>query len=278
MKKLYNDKTLLTALSDDAVKDDELLQIIEKFPESVVGRLDCGAYPLHVACWLIHTEIVILPLLKKYPQAAAVATTNDGFYPLHHVCGHCNGENLVVHLLKSFPLAASIKTTDDEDASYPLHIALYWMHNDKSIYPLLKACPQVAFEKDYQNWLPLHQACDLSKTSEHVIFMLLDTNLLAVKDGIEGESTPLDLARRGRQSEKVISILEILVKKSDYELANHINIPADVTMCGLPAIKNRNAMYHWLLMHSPTAISTSFVHEQTVPAPSPLRKRAKIQN
>jgi hypothetical protein len=81
-QKRYGESFIVTALKHNGHKsDDEIIQYIEKNPDSFKVKHTNGQYPLSLACEYNHTDRVVLYLLHKFPEAAAVQD-NDGWYPL----------------------------------------------------------------------------------------------------------------------------------------------------------------------------------------------------
>jgi hypothetical protein len=81
---------------------------------------------------------------------------------------------------------------------------------------------------------------------------------MAVKYKHNYGMTPLHYAKESGRSSKVINILEELMKKSDYDMKNRIDIPKIVAIHGLNNVR-RIYTIQWLLMNSPVRINGAYV-------------------
>jgi hypothetical protein len=246
--------------------EDTILQLMKRFPNAIkVKNSSNGEYLLHLACWKIKSEKVILHLLNNFPQASIKS------------CESCeNFNDYPYYVREAFVMQrfflADIKTNNH--SYYPIHLAMENNQSEKVVLRLLNAFPQAASERHPTRGYLLHIACTgRSNQSEKVILALIDTNLLAIKAHNCFGETPLDYARY-YQSELIINVLRTLMEMSDDDLKNRINIPMIVLIDGLDN-RRRQEMYQWLLNIEPT----KHIHDQErQPQPPKYKKYVHIHH
>jgi ankyrin repeat protein len=253
--------------SDDEY-DKSMYRVMEEYPNDIKERDYVGGYPLHAACNYGKSYNVIKKILDLFPRACKVRT-KYGNYPLHCACHGNMSYKVIVLLLTSFPIAVQKKNNKKE---YPLHLAIDNELCDDSVIKLYSVWPEAATKQGPRKQYPLHLAIECrrslkiialllqtcpeavdsgealylacrAKLSEQIIFLLLDSNLLAVKSIQKGFSI-LDWAEHSGLSKKIISVFKLLTTKTINELENRIGIPIDVTINGLGYVR-RQALFQW---------------------------------
>jgi ankyrin repeat protein len=221
-----------------------VIQILKTFPQAATEKAKHGSYPLHMACCCNQAEKLVLQLFKVFPQATSEKDMN-GNYPLQLACEYNQSEKVVLQLLNYFPHAASEKNVK---CKYPLHDACMYQ-SDKVVLQLLDCFPQAASKRDNFDNYPLHFACE-KRQSGNIILPLVESNLLAVKANNRCNISPLHLARLSDQPEANINVLDTIMKMSDDDLQNRIDIPIIVLRNG---IVNRRCYdrYQWFLRNKP---------------------------
>jgi hypothetical protein len=206
---------------------------------------------LHLACRLYISDKVVLQLLNSFPQSSSKKPTN-GYYALNLAISWDQSDTVVLQLLNSFPQAASEKCSVYR---YPLHTACEKNRSEKVVLQLLKCFPKAATKKHDYDGYPLHDAI-ANHQSESVILALLDFSLLAVKDISQYGDTLLSYARNYSQSKAFVNLLETLMKMSDYDLENRINLPMKLLANGFYN-RQRQDSYQWLLLNLSTKQTTT---------------------
>jgi hypothetical protein len=185
------DNSLHIALTN-CRSEDEVIALIEQYPEAVKYTGGKGLFPIQIACdkeyslavvqklYFLHkpacTQItstkqafseqllciaidkfehaddLILDVTTEFPDAVTKAC-KDGWYPLHGAFYSGQPVNIILKLIDAFPQAVSKQTVTGE---YPLHFALF--HNARVILisRLIDLFPRAIMEKDSDGDYPLH--------------------------------------------------------------------------------------------------------------------------
>jgi ankyrin repeat protein len=164
-------------------------------------------YALHYACSKLHSDNVILMLLKLYPEAISIKTRSCGSYPLHLALKkQLLSETIVLHLIHTYPQAVQEPTSNGD---YALHLAClnkdlsnnnntkqqkqfpYFLMNDKVvtvtrpynnvIQTLMKLYPQaIAIQRHHDGHFPLHLALTNHLVSNTVLVQLISKDQQAL--------------------------------------------------------------------------------------------------
>jgi len=89
--------------------DDQLVAILEGYPDAVKVPTETGEYPLHKAAQRqYHPDRSFALLLEKYPEAAS-KSDEKGWLPLHYVCNHSRiDDEKILLLLEAYPQALCV--------------------------------------------------------------------------------------------------------------------------------------------------------------------------
>jgi ankyrin repeat protein len=114
-----------------------------------------GRPPLHMACENDAPAVVIQSLLAVYPEASlhtGVSTLN----PLHITC---SSQHASVHVVRVLVEGGHSRqcTMRDEDGDTPLHTACRCGAPLEVLEILLKICPTVCYERDYEGLTPIQR-------------------------------------------------------------------------------------------------------------------------
>jgi hypothetical protein len=92
-----NNAILFFVLSNGIMKEDEVFNLIQKYPKAVQYKSKCGDYPLHHALLASkHSEKVIFQLLSIFPQATKERNIGFSLYLLHISCLMKKGEKIIL--------------------------------------------------------------------------------------------------------------------------------------------------------------------------------------
>jgi ankyrin repeat protein len=235
-----------------SVSDNAVLRIFNVFPDAAKEAFLDTDYPLTRALQRRRSEEVVLTLLKEYPTAASIYEFGES--ALHYSILHNYSERVVFQLIKAYPEAIQGSVYDGEFL-YPFHYACLNDHSENTILLLLYTFPQVAMENDNS----LFHAIE-SKQSDRVVLILINYNLLAVKNVDNDGNTPLYLATAYESSEPIINVLEQLTNKSVTELRNRIDIPKIVLSHSINNVLGYDTI-QWLLNNTPVIIKGVYVQQ-----------------
>jgi ankyrin repeat protein len=273
----YERNILHIAINEEKSNED-ILTLIEKYPNAVNHCDKDGFYPLQYAIIFLRYDKVALKLLDEYPQLAKEKDI-DCRYPFNLALEFTGNdepyEKFVMKLLGEFPQAIQEK---DYNGSYPLHLACQDKRSEKIFLKLISDFPQAIASIDNYDRYPLHYACECAQ-SESVVFKLMNLFPEAASKKTHCNSYPIDFAYYSNYSDRFMlalinlnlmavkargnrrwycdvealnhsstlaQVLETLKKKSDYEIQNRIDIPKLVTIHGLENLR-RNDTFQWVL-------------------------------
>jgi ankyrin repeat protein len=144
---------LLFMLKFENIPQDELINLIARFPQSVSMQNDSGFLPLHYECANMCRKGVICKYLELYPEALSIANASDDL-PLHIVMANILSTNdVVLMMIDMYPEA--LKCTDADDA-YPIHIECLHAGRWSIISRCIELYPVVLQIASGPQLLPLH--------------------------------------------------------------------------------------------------------------------------
>lgn len=163
--------------------DNDILEFIQRKPNSVQQITDYREYTLHIACQYDHPDNVIMKLIELFPIAAR-HVNSKGDLPLHIACRNGQSKLVVMKLIEIYPLAVETK---DRCLYYPLHLACTNSCCNNSIdvvKKLLEIYPEAAYKVVKSHGYALHLACK-NLASEAVIRKLVEVNPKALNKRID---------------------------------------------------------------------------------------------
>lgn len=146
--------------------------------------------PLHIACALPTVPLsVIRSLILAYPQALMHHTTlnkSKKHEPCTDVCSKAESDQA--------SSVASLETNAWGVGWLPLHVAAHYGAPRETIELLLKECPDSIYCKTTEGQLPLHVACNMITTSQHLIEPLINAFPLSIHVSTSDGMSARDLA------------------------------------------------------------------------------------
>jgi hypothetical protein len=107
------------AMKFEGIPQDELINLIMKFPQAVSMPNEDGCLPLHFECENMCRKAVICKYVELYPQGLSVAA-EGGNLPLHIILSNIlSTEEMVLMIIDMYPEAIRCP---DTYGSYPIHI------------------------------------------------------------------------------------------------------------------------------------------------------------
>ncbi|KAK1747210.1 serine/threonine-protein kinase [Skeletonema marinoi] len=175
----------------DQLEEDDVENLIVKYPEALGKRGGDGRLPLHIALEQKLPEEIVLLILNAYPQAAK-EKWEDGRLPIE-VC-------LERNMSKDLVLALSCELSDAL-----LHEAIF-LYSQKMVKALLDAFPDAAKKIAPTNDLLLHAAIN-TNASEDIILLILNAYPQAAKEKMKGGRLPIEVCEENDASEDLMLAL-----------------------------------------------------------------------
>jgi hypothetical protein len=98
-------------------------ELLELWPDATKWKDRDGWHPLHLACLCHCPSTIASTVLNAYPEAAAIADTEEMQFPLHIAALHGANGTLLQRLYNCYPDA--IKARTKTHGWLPLHLACH---------------------------------------------------------------------------------------------------------------------------------------------------------
>eukprot|EP00956_Cyclotella_meneghiniana_P037541 scaffold140284_cov40-Cyclotella_meneghiniana.AAC.6 len=192
------------------------------YPESISIPDNLGFYPLHNFCSGRRTfddyvnsqvdNIDFVKFLLEHDRGAISAATPDRLLPLHLVCRNNDCYDIIKFVYDAYPEAIHVKH-DDGNGSTPLDDA----RDNDDFYVVDFFETQLAYEHqarevlapDVNGQLPIHLAIGQRRVSVGTIKLMLAANPNSIIAVDNQGSTPLHLACRAGEIDKVKYLVEV---------------------------------------------------------------------
>jgi hypothetical protein len=115
-------------------------ELLELWPDATKWKDRDGWHPLHLACLCHCPSTIASTVLNAYPEAAAIADTEEMQFPLHIAALHGANGTLLQRLYNCYPDA--IKARTKTHGWLPLHLACHKDATPGAIRVLLDYYPE----------------------------------------------------------------------------------------------------------------------------------------
>ena len=168
--------------------------------------------PIHQACKMDGVSVPFLEaLLFAYPESIKKRETGFRRIPLHVAIRARAPDEVILFLLNKYPEGAAIQ---DVLGRVPLHYAISNHASVSIIHTLIKTCRSTACAVDNLGWTPLHVAANTARSSE-MVETLVATAVETVVSRTKKGNTPLMCANmsEGPFRDLIIAILNVEEQK-----------------------------------------------------------------
>ena len=130
----------------------------------------CDILPFHYACKMEDVKVKFLEsLLFAYPESIRKRESGFRRIPLHIAIRSRLPDDVILFLLNKYPEGAAIQ---DMLGRVPLHYAISNHSSIKVIHSLIKTCRSSACAADNLGWTPLHVAANTARSTEMVEILI----------------------------------------------------------------------------------------------------------
>jgi ankyrin repeat protein len=184
------DDDLLHKLLEDLLSDDDMLMLIEAYPESLQQPNEKGELPLHIECKKHCRPSIIWKSVELYQDALKVADMR-GNLPIHRLLSNKRSTTEdALMMIEKFLAALQHR---NGNGNLPLHIESIYQQRSSVISKCIEVYPEALEIKDMRGNLSLHWLMRNRKSSVQDVLMMIEKYPAALRQQNEHGELPLHI-------------------------------------------------------------------------------------